>query len=452
MRPLAIYSFIPRRHTTSWYYRVQVPLETARDLGLNVRSLIDTDDAGITNEQHFSAFNGADVCLLYQPTGDAEIQKITVAQSFVPSKIDDGSWKHPPVIVVDSDDNLFAVDPHNSAFRTLGIRDPNGAGLEPGMAIGDIDESGRRTLLWHDGACRQQTCGGTEEAPCPKRIDLAGNKRTIQSYRDIIEMADAFTCTNHRILDAACKESVLLNGKVWPNLVRMDHYPQIDLVQDDSKVNILWAGGGAHRDDFFFIKDSIAEITNKYSNVHWIIWGALFPAVMDLIKPDRYTYMPWCDPREYKLRRVMVNEDISIAPLVDNKFNRCRSAIKLYEASVSKKPAATIAQNTGAYSDEIIDGQTGMLFSTPAEFTEKLSELIESRSKRVEIAANAKDWVSENRNALKEVPKWVAWLEEMVERQKVSYPHMSEHEWGEFVKQMEKESENGSVQSVNAPS
>jgi glycosyltransferase involved in cell wall biosynthesis len=227
--------------------------------------------------------------------------------------------------------------------------------------------------------------------------------------------------------------------RVFPNLVRMDHYEQVDLQEDPFTVKILWQGGIAHYEDWYPLKDALGHISAKYPEVHWVIWGAQFPWVKELIPAHRYTFKNWQPYHEFKLRLCMIGHDISLAPLSPNVFNNCRSAIKFYESSVLKKPAATLAQRTGPYRDEIRDGETGLLFSDPDEFVVKLSNLIEDAKFRKTLAANAKDWVSENREAMKKVPEMVGYWEQLREERKREQPRVSDERWDQIQKEAEEE-------------
>ena len=90
--PLKIYATIPNNHTASWYYRLEVPLHTARDLGLPVRVIIDTNEGGVSQDERMQAFCEADLSLIYQPIGDGPINNLRGLQSIIPSKRD-GVWK-----------------------------------------------------------------------------------------------------------------------------------------------------------------------------------------------------------------------------------------------------------------------------------------------------------------------------------------------------------------------
>lgn len=428
MRPLSVYTLIPYKHSASFYYRIQVPLETAAVLGLPVKAIIDNNDANISTQERVANFCESDVVLLYQPVGEQPINNFRGIQSFLPSKRD-GEWKYPPTIVVETDDNLLNVSPLNQAFKSLGIRDMNGNLIPLGHHVGVV-QGGERKILWADG---------------DNGFSLSKNRQTIASWRKILEMADQVQCSTPNVEKAVRKEVPVRRSRVFPNLVRFDHYPQVELAKDPDKVKILWQGGIAHYEDWYPLREQLGRITQKYPQVHWVIWGAQFPWVNELIPPHRYTFMDWCPYQEYKLRLCMVGHDISLAPLSDNIFNECRSGIKFYEASVLRHPAATLAQNTGAYRDEIIDGETALLFNTSEDFEDKLSRLIEDVTYRKALASNAKQWLSENRDAMKVVPQIVESWEKLREDRKVEQPRVSDAMWDKIESEdrAEREAEMG---------
>ena len=432
MQPLTIYSVIPSSHSASFYYRLQVPLVTASDLGLPVLAQIDTNDANVRTEERVRMFCESDVILLYQPIGDHPINNMKSLSTFIPSKRD-GGWKWPPTVIIESDDNLFNVSPLNQAFKSLGIRDIDGNLIPPGHHIG-IVANGEKKTLWKDGE---------------NGFSIQKNRHALSTYKTLLEMADAITCSTQGVANAIQKELTPRRIKVFPNMVRMDHYEQVDIKEEPGTVKILWQGGIAHYEDWFPLREALGNITRKYPEVHWIIWGAQFPWVKELIPPDRMTFKDWCPYQEYKLRLSMIGHDISLAPLSSHVFNDCRSAIKFYEASVLKNPAATLAQNTASYKAECIDGETALLFNDPQEFEDKLSLLIEDVKLRKTLAANAKDWVSENRDAMKLVPEIVSFWQQLREDRKREQPHVSETEWAKIeAEAAAEESGNGVPEEV----
>ena len=430
---LSYYSFVPRNSNASFYYRILVPFMTARDLGLPVRLQIDTNDAGIATEDRVRGFCESDFVVLYHPISEPTLQNCRMAKSFIPSKRD-GDWKYPPTLVIETDDNLFHVSPYNIAFRGLGIRDPEGKDIPKGHLIGDMQD-GKKRVLWKDGT---------------ENFDIMRNRQTLQTYREILNTADLVSCSVPELADTIRTETSARRVRVFPNLVRFDHYEQVRIEQDPSRVNILWQGGASHYEDWHPLRDSMGKITREHPEVHWIIWGQLYHWVTDMIPPDRYTFVNWCPYQEYRLRLAMMNHDINLAPLADNRFNRCRSAIKFYEASVLRKDIPTLAQATGPYKNEMIDGETGLLFNTPEEFETKLATLITNASLRKTLGANAKDWVHQNRDAFKEVPKQFAAYEEIRETMKREQPHMPEEDWEKFEAEAERQREAAEAEPVEA--
>jgi hypothetical protein len=442
LKPLNIYSYIPVDHTASSYYRIQVVAQTALELGLPVRFMIDRNLEGIKVEDRIRTFCEADLVVLYQPIGDGTLSNVRTAKSFLPGKRE-GDWKYPPTFILDTDDNLFRVDPHNPAFATLGVRDPEtGQEIPKGFSISEVRD-GVRKLLWKDGLK-----GADGSVP----FDVERNRASIETYVQLVNQADCITTTTLLCAEPLSEYCTPRKIQVAPNLVRFNDYPQLDIVKDTRRINILWQGGQNHFGDWITLKQQVANITERYPEVHWITWGVDYKEVTEVVPPHRLTFMPWCAYPEYKLRRVMVNEDINLAPLAPTPFNRCRSAIKWYEASVSKNPAPTLAQATGPYLEEIQDSETGLLYNTPQEFEDKLAILIENSDERKRLASNAKDWINDHRDARKHVPSLIRFYEEMREATPIEHPHMPEDQWEAFEASMlaqakqQQPSENGAPQ------
>jgi glycosyltransferase involved in cell wall biosynthesis len=413
--PLNVFTVVPPLHTASFYYRLQVVVNTVRDLGLPAQTVIDTQNANVSQEERHRMFCEADIVLVYQPVGEGALENIRHLEQFLPSKRD-GTWKWPPTVIIETDDNIFNVSPLNQAYRSLGIRDMNGVDIPLGHHIGVASE-GEKKVLWADGE---------------NGFSIARNRHTIESYRRLINTVDGISCSTQPVADVVARETTPRRIRVFPNLVRFNDYEQVDLASHPDKVKILWQGGIAHYEDWYPLRSALGNITKKYPQVEWVIWGAQFPWVNELIPAHRFSFQSWCNYPEYKLRLAMIGHDIALAPLTPNRFNDCRSAIKWYEASVLKQDIATLAQNSASYQREMVDGETGLLFNNPQEFEDKLSLLIENETERKRLGRNAKDWVHENRDAMKEVPKIVQWWEQLREERKLEQPRVGDEEWAEI--------------------
>src|SRR5258706_11658119 len=244
-----------------------VPFDTARKLGLPVRVKIDTNDAGVDQEERVRSFFESDLVILYHPITEGPVNNSRSAKAFIPSKVE-GKWKYPPSIVVETDDNLFNVTPYNQAFRNLGIRTEEGAEIPIGHLIGDIHE-GKKRVLWRDK---------------PDGFDIGRNRQTIMSYRQMLNLSDAVSCSTPRVAECVRADSTARRVKVFPNLIRFDHYEQVDLMPDPKRLNILWQGGGAHVEDWYPPRPGTGGITNKYPHAHWKIFAHLYQWLPDLIR------------------------------------------------------------------------------------------------------------------------------------------------------------------------
>jgi hypothetical protein len=130
------------------------------------------------------------------------------------------------------------------------------------------------------------------------------------------------------------------NWYVIPNA--LDPNEQQWQPKTDYGTRIGWAGGVTHFDDLMLTKESWNGVTPVIcgfsDNAEWRRLADNFEA--DYINAlDIYTY------------GLLYNQfDIAIAPLVDNKFNKCKSNLKIIEAGMKGLPI--FVQNIHPYIDE----------------------------------------------------------------------------------------------------
>ena len=422
---MLIYSVLPSRYHASYYYRILVPLKTIEDMGL-AQVMMDDLAPNIPIQQRVNAVAHSDVCLFYQPTSASLLHDMKTMNEWKQARDEKGDWRCPPSFVVDTDDDLFSVHPMNPAFRDLGIRTPDGKDLEDGTEIGFADEHGGRQVMWRDKA---------------NGFDIQHNRATLQSLRDLAQNADAVTCSTPGCLEYVQRELKPKRQFVNPNAVRFDHYPDLRGVHiekdNPNEVRILWQGSPTHYEDWHAIRHQLASVLRKYPHVRLVIWGVVYPWVMEMLNPDQVIHHKWMPYEQYKPSLVTMGHDINLAPLLPTRFSASRSAIKWYESSLLKRPAATLAQRAGAFS-EIIHRETGLLFDEPHEFQDGLCELIEDATLRKTLAENARDWVRENRDAFKLAPKLLEFYESVRRERAESTPKMSDEEAAAMKAEMEK--------------
>jgi glycosyltransferase involved in cell wall biosynthesis len=426
-----IHTAIPPESTASHYYRLEVPIMTLAQLGYVV-PLIDDWRLDITARQRVNAFSNASINLLYQPIGKDLLSNIEQAKKWKQVRDrETGIWQVPPSFVIDTDDNLFDVNPLNGAFGNLGIRGPDGQELKPKEAVGIQDENGLRTELWRDG----------------ENFSLEQNRDRLEQYRALLRHADLVTCSTPEVEAYVKREAgEQIPTFVTPNCIRFDHYPDMSGLRleksDPDEVRVLWQGSPTHEEDWYPLRHALGHLGRKYKHVRWIVWGAMYRWAIEALPQDRLIHIRWVPYSEYKTRLCTIGHDINLAPLRGHRFNRCRSAIKWYEASAIWQPAATLAQNTGPYAAEIQDGETGLLFDDPIQFADKLAYLIEDATARKRLAANAKDWVNENRDAFKVSPKLWEQYQRIREERRSTCERMSEEEMDEMRREMEADEMN----------
>ncbi len=385
------------------FYRINTPLDTMYDL-CGVQSY---EATGADPALDLKAMFMSDVIQFYSLSGEATLHKVKSIHAMNPRE-SAGVLKVPPCFIYDTDDNADFVHPFNNTFVHMGVRAyPDAHLLKPGEQLMWKDANGNARGCWSD----LETTSG------PFVFDIARNLQFMKTRHEIIKSCDGATVSS-----AALKsyfENVIgqKNVYVYPNTVRPEHYATRFKVQRENpdEIRIIWQGSASHIVDWYPLRDAIRTVAHKYPAVKWVIFGEYFDYIHDAIPDEQVEHHGWVNYPAYKLYRSLLDCDINLCPLVDNAFNRCKSAIKWYEGSMMRVPEATLAQNTEPY-HEIQDGKTGLLFSTPAEFVEKLSLLIEDAQLRRRLGDAAHKWVLKNRTPEATTPGLVEFYQEVRDR------------------------------------
>ena len=217
----------------------------------------------------------------------------------------------------------------------------------------------------------------------------------VRNYGYMLENCDgAITSTNQLQEELKKYQSkVLLNRNLASDeLISISSQFIKDYSQVSDIVKIgYFSGSISHNENFELIKPAIKQLLKKYSNVQLHIVGILdIPQDMKPFENQIVThdYVDWD-----KLPALISEVDINLAPLVDSIFNRAKSEIKWIEAALVKVP--TVASKIGAFSDAIVDGETGLL-ATDDQWFDKLEALVLSPELRQKIADAAYRAVLEN--------------------------------------------------------
>ena len=372
------------------YYRLRVPMIALGKLGLADTFIDDPfQDEGKRSEYAWNASIQAH----YMVAGKTMHEQTKRIAEMVPARNAMGDTQYPPAIVYDVDDDIETISPLNPKFSALGTRDMDGNLFDPVTDIGimfDNDSlgTGDPVYLWKHGV---DTPHGA--------FDAGRNIVAHAQVRKMAATAHAITCTSPELQDVMKRWNP--RTYVYPNSLLFDEFQSFDIRRPADEVRVMWQGGYSHFPDFYPLKNAFHDAHVRMPSVKWVVFGTMFPWVYEKISPFRVEFHKWVSHELFHMKLGTLAVDINIAPLADTKFNRCKSGIKWYEAAALKIP--TLASRVTPYKEEIIDGETGMLFTDGREFVEKLEMLVKDPDLRARIGKNASDWVHEHRDAMKNV-------------------------------------------------
>lgn len=386
-RPNSIYFRAGEGFNASQYYRILLPVSTMAKMHMPVTLLGDHCTIDLNPLERWQLMANSDIHLHYQAIGSDLLEFMRYSRSWEPVTNKFGELQHPPSFIVDTDDDIFNVDPLNPAFGNLGYKDMEGNELEEDKMIWWRDfATNAPQLLWAPG----------------KNINYAANKAKLDIWRDVLKEAELVTCSTPRSA-AYVEREIGPNDKtfVMPNCIAFEEYPKVELAAHPKEIRILWQGSTTHYEDLWNLRGAMSRVAEKYPHTKWIFWGADYRWASQFMPKDRVVFQGWCHYLQYKLRLSIIGHDINLCPLTDSVFNRSRSGIKWYESSAVCNPAATLAQATGPYLDEIQEGETGLLWHSEEEFETKLGALIEDATLRKTLTSNSRDWLRTHRDPTK---------------------------------------------------
>lgn len=159
-------------------------------------------------------------------------------------------------------------------------------------------------------------------------------------------------------------------------------------------VIIGYMGGRTHSADLDSILPALERILEIYgSRIRLRFWGGQPPdglRVNPLVSWDPLDIQDYADFASYFSTQIC---DIFICPLVNNRFNQAKSALKFLEYSVLGVPG--IYSRIVPYENIVEDGENGLLASGIEEWVECLVKLIEDPELRFELGRAAQRTVQQ---------------------------------------------------------
>lgn len=319
----------------------------------------------------------SDIILVHRPASEEWFKFIKTCRKFG------------KIIVVDYDDDPFNTSPLNPYYQFIGTEE-----------VEFMWSDGKREMLWSKNPMEH---GG-------RLLDIETNIRRRDLFRASFKNADMVTTTTDILRDKL--STINPNTVVLPNLLDFEQYPVVE--HKKKRIRVGWQGGASHYEDLYMVAPAIKKLLKKYDNVDFVFWGDLrMYGLFRDIPMERVECHQWVKQIVYPYKLACMNLDIGLCPVVDNEFNRNKSAIKWMEYSVVK--AATVASNIPPYSTVIEDGQTGLLVDENGWF-DAMEKLVLDNDKREKLSNNAFDEVHREHNANSKAYLWLNAYEKLISR------------------------------------
>lgn len=201
-------------------------------------------------------------------------------------------------------------------------------------------------------------------------------------------VAQLVTVTCEPLAEVIRQQTGQTNVAVIPNFI-----PEAMLTHERPRrpnLTVGWGGGSSHAND-------IAEITQP---IQRFMFEDAPKAVLNIVGTDfrpmltrhHARHTPW-EPNPWDYYKLL-DFDIGLAPLAKLRFNESKSHIKCLEYAALGIPV--IASDFGPYHDFVIDGVTGFLVRSKAQWRERLRELASDADLREAMGAKARELAAQH--------------------------------------------------------
>ena len=211
------------------------------------------------------------------------------------------------------------------------------------------------------------------------------------------------------------------NVKVLPNYLtdRFWKFPPLPSTDVESRPVIIgYMGGHGHTPDLVEVTPVLERILDKYgSRVEVMFWGLSVPDSLEGRENVRWTIPYLVEYEAFAQYFLSQSADVFIAPLLDNRFNRCKSALKYLEYSAFGIPG--VYADLPAYREIISNGENGYLAATPEEWEAALTVLIEDAALRSKVGSAAQKTVQEKYLLSANAYRWKAAYQSLSNQQGV---------------------------------
>lgn len=225
-----------------------------------------------------------------------------------------------------------------------------------------------------------------------------GRHEVQQLLAEVARTVDVITTTTPELAEVFSRFNK--NVFVLPNQLPSEHWPSERMPLRDSETLVVgWAGSESHVQDMGAIQDVLFQILERHTDVEVHLAGTR-PEWFHRTHP-RLRLVESVKIEQYP--QLLAGFDIAIAPLLDNKFNRAKSDLKVVEYGMLGLPV--VASKSPSYCRFIRHGENGLLAGSDKDWLKALSALIESRDLRDKLGGNIRR-AAQNRVIERHIGKW----------------------------------------------
>ncbi len=189
------------------------------------------------------------------------------------------------------------------------------------------------------------------------------------------------------------------NVRVLENVLPAAHWPKSPKpVSKDSGVVVGWAGGSAHFPDLKLLSGTVEQLLRQHDDIIVAIGGM---KQVPFESHERLHFYESVKIEHYP--DMLARFDIGLAPVVDSRFNRCKSDLKYIEYSMIGIP--TVASRIPTYERTVTHGHDGFLARNPKDWLKHVQRLIEDADLREEVGLRARE-LAESRTIERSVCQW----------------------------------------------
>jgi glycosyltransferase involved in cell wall biosynthesis len=187
---------------------------------------------------------------------------------------------------------------------------------------------------------------------------------------------------------------------VLPTVVDPGHY-QVKTHAPTDRPTLVWIGSKS-------TISYVAQFAPVLANAGQRVPGLRLITIADvpLVNcPIPAEHVPWSVAGE---SAALVRGDVGIAPMPDDPWTRGKCGFKIIQYMASGLPV--IASSVGANREIVVDGQTGMLANSPADWTAAIAALACDLARRQEMGSAGRKRVEEKFSVERAAEFWAAAL------------------------------------------